>query len=199
MLPALLSGDRLMDSRFLSWAVRCTQGALAALAAVVAFAASSIPQQQEKWHQWDIDFDEDKKPWKEIESMMPLYPRPEHLVPFEGGGASQHRYFIDARSLSVGEDGVWRYTLLVRTAGGATNVSFEGMRCETREQKYYALGRSDGSWVRARNPQWRRVETQSINRPHDVLYADVLCRGKVPVKTTREALQRLKYDPPTVE
>lgn len=187
-----------MNSRLLSRVARCAQGAVAALAAVAAFAAA-VPSQEEKWYQWDIDFDEGKKPWKEIESMMPPYPRPEHLVPFEGGGASQHRYFIDARSLSVGEDGVVRYTLLIRTAGGATNVSFEGMRCETREQKYYALGRADGSWVRARNPQWRRVNRQSINRYHDVLYADVLCFGMFPVKTTREALQRLKVDPPTVE
>jgi len=194
-----------MDSRFVSWVARCLQGALTALAglavlaALVACAASSIPPQQGKWHQWDIDFDEGKKPWQEIESMMPPYPRPEHLVPFEGGAASQHRFFIDARSLSVGEDAVVRYTLLVRSAGGATNVSFEGMRCETREQKYYALGRADGSWARARNPQWRRLETQNINRHHDVLYADVLCFGQVPVKTTQEALQRLKYGPPTSE
>ena len=89
-----------------------------------------------------------------------------------------------------------RYTLLVRTEGGATNVSFEGMRCETREQKYYALGRADGSWVRARNPQWRRIETQSINRHHVVLYADVFCDGRDPVTTTREVLQRLKYGAP---
>jgi len=191
-----------MDSRFLSWVARCTQRslpALAALAALAACAAPAVPPRQEKWQQWDIDFDEGRKPWKEIESMIPPYPRPEHLLPFEGGGASPHRFFIDARSLSVGEDGVVRYTLLVRTAGGATNVSFEGMRCETREQKYYALGRADGSWVRARNPQWRRVEMQSINRHHDVLYADVLCSGKFPVGTTREALQRLKNDTRTVK
>ena len=186
-----------MDSRFDSRAARCARGAVVALALLAVLAACAAPPQTAKWQQWDIDFDEGKKPWQEIESMMPPYPLPEHLVPFEGGAASQHRFFIDARSLSVGEDGVVRYTLLVRTAGGTTNVSFEGMRCETREQKYYALGRADGSWVRARNPQWRRLETQSINRHHYVLYADVLCFGKVPVQTTREALHRLKYGPPT--
>jgi len=184
-----------MDSRFDSWVARCVRGTVVALVLLAALAACATSPQTEKWQQWDIDFDEGKKPWREIESMLPPYPRPEHLVPFDGGGASQHRFFIDARSLSVGEDRVFRYTLLVRTAGGATNVSFEGMRCETREQKYYALGRADGSWVRARKPQWRRLETQSINRHYYVLYADVFCFGKVPVQTTREALQRLKYGP----
>lgn len=188
-----------MDSRLDSRAARCARGVVVALALLAVLAACAAPPQTAKWQQWDIDFDEGKKSWQEIESMMPTYPRPEHLMPFEGGAASQHRFFIDARSLSVGEDGVVRYTLLVRTAGGATNVSFEGMRCETREQKYYALGRADGSWVRARNPLWRRLETQSINRHYDVLYSNILCLGKNPVKTTQEALQRLKYGPPTTE
>ena len=169
------------------------------MALLAGLAACADPSQPGKWQQWDVDFDEDKKPWKEIESMMPPYPRPEHLVPFDAGGTTQHRFFIDARSLSVGEDGVVRYTLLVRTAGGATNVSFEGMRCETRELKYYALGRADGSWVRVRNPQWRRFETQSVNRHYNVLYAGVLCLGKTPVETTQEALQRLKYGSPIIQ
>jgi hypothetical protein len=188
-----------MDSCFDSRAARCARGAVVALALLAALAACAAPPQTEKWRQWDIDFEEGKKPWQEIESMIPPYPRPEDLVQFEGGAASQHRFFIDSKSLSVGEDRVVRYTLLVRTAGGTTNVSFEGMRCDTHELKYYALGQADGSWVRARNPQWRRLETQSINRHHYVLYADVLCFGNVPVQTTREALHRLKYGPPTSE
>ncbi len=188
-----------MESRFVSWAARCARGAAVALSLLAALAAFGATSGSDNWQQWGVDFDEDKKPWKEIGSKIPPYPRPENLVPFEGGGASPHRFFIDAQSLSIGEDGVVRYTLLVRTAGGATNVSFEGMRCETREQKYYALGRADGSWMRARDPQWRRLVTQSVNRHHDVLYAEVLCLGKSPVTTTREALQRLKYSSPTFE
>jgi len=188
-----------VESRFVSWAARCARGAAVALSLLVALAAFGATSGSDNWQQWGVDFDEDKKPWKEIGSKIPPYPRPENLVPFEGGGASPHRFFIDAQSLSIGEDGVVRYTLLVRTAGGATNVSFEGMRCETREQKYYALGRADGSWMRARDPQWRRLVTQSVNRHYDVLYAEVLCLGKSPVTTTREALQRLKYSSPTFE
>lgn len=180
-----------MDTRLLSRIARRTRSALAALATVAACAAFAAAP-RESWELWEVEFDDAKKPWKELESRLPPYPRTEHLVLFEGGGASQHRFYIDAQSLSVGEDGVVRYTLLVRTAGGATNVSFEGMRCETREQKYYALGRADGNWVRAHNPRWRRLEPQSFNRHHDVLYADVLCIGLMPVATTREMLQRLK-------
>jgi len=187
-----------MDARMLSWIARCTRGAVAALAVVAACAAFAAAS-RESWELWEVEFDDAKKPWKEVESRLPPYPRTEDLVLFEGGGASQHRFYIDAKSLSKGEDGVVRYTLLVRTAGGATNVTFEGMRCETREQKYYALGRANGNWVRARISQWRRLEPQSINRHHDVLYADVFCIGKMPVATTREVLQRLKFGTRTAD
>ncbi|OGA21331.1 MAG: hypothetical protein A3I02_08950 [Betaproteobacteria bacterium RIFCSPLOWO2_02_FULL_67_26] len=152
-----------------------------------------------QWREWDSDFDEDKKPWKEIEAKIPPYPKPANLLPFEGGGASPHRFFIDAQSLSIGEDEVVRYTLVVRTAGGATNVSYEGIRCDQRHQKYYATGRADGTWERARNSQWRRIELREVNRHHNVLYQDYLCAGegrKSTVRSVEEALQRLKYGSP---
>lgn len=152
-----------------------------------------------QWREWDSDFDEDKKPWKEIEAKIPAYPKPENLLPFEGGGASPHRFFIDAQSLSIGDDEVVRYTLVVRTAGGATNVSFEGIRCELRQQKYYATGRANGTWERARYPQWRRIELREVNRHHNVLFQDYLCSGvsrKEAASSVKEVLQRLRYSPP---
>lgn len=89
-----------------------------------------------------------------------------------------------------------RYTLVIKAAGGATNVTYEGIRCELRQQKYYAMGRADGNWVRARNPQWRRIESQDVNRHHGVLYADFFCSGKQPHNSVREVLQRLRFDAP---
>ena len=146
-----------------------------------------------QWDGWDYDFDQEKKPWIELQAQIPPYPKPQNLIEFEAGAASPHRFYIDSESISVGGDGAVRYTLVMRTAGGATNVSFEGMRCETREQKYYATGRSDGAWARARNPQWRHIEYREVNQYHWVLYADFLCNGKVAVKSPKEALDKLKY------
>jgi hypothetical protein len=68
-----------------------------------------------------------------------------------------------------------------------------------RLQKYYAVGRADGNWVRARNPQWRRIEQQDVNRHHNVLYSDFLCSGKQPAKSVREVLRLLRYGPPAGE
>ncbi|OGA39882.1 MAG: hypothetical protein A3G24_21010 [Betaproteobacteria bacterium RIFCSPLOWO2_12_FULL_62_13] len=148
-----------------------------------------------QWSLFESDFDDAQKTWKEIEARLPPYPKPENLVPFEAGAATPHRFFVDAPSISVGEDGVVRYTLVVRSAGGAANVSFEGIRCETREQKYYAIGQANGAWSRARNPQWRRIEYKEINRHHGVLYGDFFCNGKSPVRSAESAVDALKYGP----
>lgn len=145
-----------------------------------------------QWEGWDYDYDQEKKPWAEIQANIPAYPKQSNLIEFDAGAASPHRFFIDAESISVGNDGVVRYTLMIRTSGGATNVTFEGMRCAMRDQKYYAIGRNDGSWSRARNPEWRRIEYKEVNRHHGVLYTDVFCRGKFPVKNAQEALDSLK-------
>ena len=149
-----------------------------------------------QWRNWDADFDDDSTPWKEIEARIPSYPRSEDLVVFEVSASKAHRYYIDARSLSIGEDGVVRYTLVVKAAGGATNVTFEGIRCELREQKYYAVGRPDGNCARARNPRWRAIQSHELNLHHGVLYRDFLCPDKRPAASASEALRLLKYGLP---
>lgn len=175
-------------SRFLSTAGRRIRGALGILAALAAFGAPA----QEQWSKWDVDFDEGKKPWKEIEAKIPSYPKPENLIPFEAGKAGGHRYFIDARSLSLGEDGVMRFVLVIRAAGGATNVTFEGIRCEMRQRKFYAIGQANGSWTRARNAQWRRIGEQEQSQ-HGTLYDEYFCSDKYLPATPQRAIQMLKY------
>ena len=146
-----------------------------------------------QWRLFESDFDDERTQWKEIEAKLPAYPKTENLLAIDVGSATPHRFFVDAPSVSVGEDGVVRYSLVIKTAGGATNVSFEGIRCEVRQQKYYAIGHPNGTWSRARNPEWRRIEYQEVNRHHGVLYTDILCRGKAPVKNAQEAINAMKY------
>lgn len=176
-------------SRFLPKASRRTQGALVILAALATFGAAA---QEKWWGRWDADFDEDKKPWKEIEAQIPAYPRPENLLPFAPADYSPNRFFIDAQSLSQGEDGVMRYVLVVKTAGGATNVTFEGMRCSTRQQKYYAVGQPQGSWVKAKNAQWRSISKRDTGQ-HGALYDGYFCINPDLPTTPKRAIWQLKY------
>jgi hypothetical protein len=150
---------------------------------------------QTLWDGWDYKFDQEVTPWAEMQSQIPPYPAEENLLPLDVGSATPHRFFVDAKSVSVGKDGVVRYSLVVRTAGGANNVSFEGIRCDPREQKYYAIGRADKTWVRARNPQWRPIEHRDYSAQHTTLHKEYFCRGKIMVESAEQIIQNLRRGP----
>lgn len=42
----------------------------------------------------------------------------------------------------MGSDGIVRYVLVARSSAGTESVSFEGMRCATREVRIYAAQRA---------------------------------------------------------
>jgi len=107
----------------------------------------------------EVEEDEDRgtKRWQEKAVDLPAAPLPENLLPLYVSAATDNDFFVDVVSLTVGPDGVVRYVLVIQSAGGARNVSFEGLRCETRERRVYALGRLDGTWSRSRNESWQRI------------------------------------------
>lgn len=123
--------------------------------------------------------------------MLPAYPRASGLLPFFVSAASDFRFFVDAASLSVGGDGVVRYTLVARSPQGADSVSFEGMRCDTREVRGYATGRADGTWSRRDTP-WRKIESRSVQRWHNALAAEYFCPGNIPILSPAEGADALR-------
>ncbi len=157
--------------------------------------AAGSAQAQTEWEGWDYKFDREVTPWTELQQQLPAYPADDNLIALDVGSATQHRFFIDAKSVSAGKDGIVRYTLVIKTAGGASNVSFEGIRCESRDQKYYAIGRADRSWARARNPQWRHIELKQVNAQHITLYGDYFCRGKLMIEPAELIVQALRRGP----
>jgi hypothetical protein len=161
---------------------------------LIAFASWALPIAAQ-WREWDADFDEDKKSWKEIEARIPPYPKPENLLRVQTGAATPHQFFVDANSVTLGEDGVMRYTVVARTEGGATNVTFEGMRCETRQQKLYAIGHSDNTWVRARDPKWQPVVLRDLTPHHHTLYYDYFCSERIRATPPKQALEALRRGP----
>ncbi|HEX2827194.1 MAG TPA: CNP1-like family protein [Burkholderiales bacterium] len=153
-------------------------------------AACAKPQPPETG--FEADFENDNKSWREIEAQMPAYPRGENLVPIPTGTATSHRFLIDPQSLALGEDGVMRYTVVAKAAGGAVNVSFEGIRCETRERKVYAIGHRDGTWVRARNAQWQRIVLRDLTPYSHTLYHQFFCNERTRPNPPRVALEALR-------
>ena len=131
--------------------------------------------------------------WKEAELRLPAYPASTDLIPLDVRSSTRVQFFIDPRSLSLAEDGVVRYALVARGAGGAENVSFEGIRCATAERKLYALGRG-GEWVLSRNDSWYWIADNALNRQHAVLAKEYFCPPGAVRPSLPEILDLLRRD-----
>jgi len=158
---------------------------------------SGAPPAAAQWKDWDYNLDQEKKPWEELQAQLPPYPKPEHLLKFDIGSNTSNTYYIDEKSLSVSEDGVVRYTLVIKTGGGATNVSFEGIRCDGRLVRVYAFGHPNNQWSRARNSDWRDIQPREINGYHYALLRDYYCwtSSRKAALTLPEILSNLKRGP----
>ncbi|MBE0622279.1 MAG: CNP1-like family protein [Burkholderiales bacterium] len=128
----------------------------------------------------------------EVQVSLPQYPKPENYLPFEVSATTPFAFSIDAKSLSVGADGVVRYTLIAKSAAGALNISFEGMRCADRQYRIYAFGTADKTWHGARNSKWQTIRLDSRNAQRVVLYSDYFCPFAAPIASAEEALRALK-------
>lgn len=139
-------------------------------------------------------FEEDyeKQAWQEIQYQLPGAPKKENLIAFYVSAATDNQSFVDLTTISVGTDGVIRYVLLIQTAGGARNVTFEGMRCETRERRMYASGRLDGSWSKSRKNEWEPIREAVANRQYAALFFDYFCPGGVISRSSEEIVGALR-------
>lgn len=138
------------------------------------------------------DDDPDAPKWEEEVMQLPAFPQERDLREFYVSATTTHKYFIDTATLNVGKDGVVRYALVIRTSGGSINVTYEGMRCESREVKIYATGHRDGTWSMARRSEWRRIENKPTNRYHAALSRDYFCPVGNPIFTADEGREALR-------
>jgi len=138
--------------------------------------------------------EEEQKPWQELEIEPPAFPGQENLLEFYVSPATTNKYFIDASTLAVGADHVVRYVLVVKTSGGATNVSFEGINCKEGSWKHYATGRNDKTWAKSRASriEWRPIENKPVNRHHAALSRDLFCPGGIAIHTADEGRNALR-------
>lgn len=150
-----------------------------ALVCFMVFTASGHAE----WGDFEHDFEANQKTWKEIESQLPPAPLPADLIEVKLDSSTRNKLFVDTASLSIGGDGVVRYTAIIRTPSGAQNISYEGLRCETGERKLYAFGRSSGNasgtdtgtWSRNRNARWEPIQARLAGGYHRELFFHYLC------------------------
>lgn len=138
---------------------------------------------------------EEEGPWQEQRDVEPpAFPKPADLREIYVGAVTTNKYLIDASTLAVGTDGVVRYVLVVKTSGGATNTSFEGINCRNRTWKHYATGRSDSTWTqsRAARNDWRPIEVKELNPYHTAISQHLFCPRGHAIKTADEGRNALR-------
>lgn len=140
--------------------------------------------------------DLEKKQRVELEVTLPPLPKAGNLIQFEVSAASGSRYFIDAESILVGDDKTVRYTLVIRSASGVDNISYEGMRCDTREQRSYAFGRRDGTWAQPRLSEWREIGSRGSAQVYRELFREYFCPVGGAVRAPKDVVNRLRYGVP---
>lgn len=147
----------------------------------------------------DEDFDDEYKPWQEIAIQLPAPPQTANLLPFYVSATATQSFAIDAKSLTVGSDGVIRYTLVIDSPGGAKNISYEGIRCGSFEKKIYAIGQPDGSWSRSRRNQWERIVQNAANRQHAILAKEYFCQNLIVVGDAKQMIERIRWQQPLTQ
>ena len=133
--------------------------------------------------------------WKEKPvSALPALPAEKDLLPFDVSTASQLSYLIDSKSISVGADGVIRYTVIISSPSGARNIRYEGIHCSDYRWRLYSAANSDGTeWDTSASTDWARIEGSDLNGYHGTLYNDYFCDNKIPVARANNIVQSIRY------
>ncbi len=131
-------------------------------------------------HDAELRYEEDA-PWQEQQlEELPPFPDPEKLleVPFQHPGA-RFRFYLDPASLSVGKDGVVRYTLVLESVRtGNRNIMYEGMRCATRGYKTIAYGTRKNKFRPLARPRWLSIDNGRSNWYRRDLWEYFLCKSQ---------------------
>ncbi len=136
--------------------------------------------------------------WKEGDSKAAAYPKDKDLVEISGPPAYRnYQYLIDAENLSVGDDGVVRYALVIRSPSGVDNARYEGIRCMSQQIKTYAYGTMDmqgnKKFVGRSEPKWKPVSSTGATGYGSILIANYFCSFESITLKRNEVIQNIKY------
>ncbi|WP_347556789.1 CNP1-like family protein [Robbsia sp. KACC 23696] len=133
--------------------------------------------------------------WQEMPvASLPPLPLDKNLLPFQVSAQADLTFLIDKTSISVGKDGVVRYTVEVKSPAGARNIRYEGIRCANYSWRLYSGTNSDGTaWDNA-STDWMRIQQNPMNGYQDALYNDYFCSNKSPVSSVKQIVEYIRYN-----
>ena len=138
-------------------------------------------------------FAADDPDWKESETPPPPAFSAGKLIQFEVSPTSSLVYGVDPALIRISQrDGVVRYVVVASSAGGATNVMYEGLRCSTGQVKTYARHSENGGWKSLERAEWTSLFGSAFHR-HSLAFAKAgACDNKVVPDSVDALVRRLK-------
>ncbi len=133
--------------------------------------------------------------WKESKFTVPSYPNDRDLLTVSMPTSSTLKIYIDSKSISRAPDRVARFTLVVESPSGARNVFYDGLRCETREYKTYAIGTANNTFTPVKDPTWQRIPQPEFNAFRDYLYRHYVCDKNAFARSPEDLVRLIKYGP----
>ena len=140
---------------------------------------------------WQPRTFQEPEPWRELDSDLPAYPLEKNLVEAgvsRAGGA--YRIYLDAQSLSVAEDQVVRYTVVIVSDDGVWNVTHEGLHCGKKVYRRYAYG-VNGGWQELADSPWLPLGGSGVNAYRRTFYNNYMCDPSGPYLQPEQIITRL--------
>lgn len=141
--------------------------------------------------------DPESAKWREAEIDLPPFPRAQDLLPVRSdAGGPGYNYYIDVNSVSLTDDEVLRYTIVIQSPRGSSNIVYEGIRCATQEIKVLAFGTRGGRFARMPDPRWIYVHTLGPLGYRTALVENYVCDENGWAASSDTVLERLVLHDP---
>lgn len=140
-------------------------------------------------HALIVDVDPD---WQESDVPAPPALSGDRLLPLEMPPYVSLQFGIDPASLVVTKDGIVRYVVVARSAGGSVTAFYEGIRCATAEVKTYARSNSAGEWVKPGSVEWRALNANHPSKHAGVFARQAACDGATAANSAADIVRALR-------
>ncbi len=101
---------------------------------------------------------------------------------------------VDPDTITVGNDGVVRYVVVMVNASGSLSAAYEGIRCVTDEVKLYARQYSSGSWTAVTEAVWKPLNDNQPSKHAFAFARQAACKAKL-TQNKRDILNALSARP----
>lgn len=136
------------------------------------------------------------RPKQEMEVALPPFPQSKDLITVDTGPTSRQHFEIDAKTLTIVDDNIVRYSVVATSSSGSKNIGFEAINCTYGTLRHYAYGTADGKWVRATGDKWQRISSMSRNQLHYTLAEFFFCQGATVAGSVSDITGRIRANRP---